>query len=157
MNLLKNIPAVNKIGNKKIQLGLVIVISIIGIIVLFVVTRKIKTFIALWKDARDNKTEQQVLELQGVTLSYSKQWYEALARRIYNAANWTWYDWNCDEITTQAALTKLKTDLDYLELISAFGTRDGYDMNGFIDSCLNDSEKEAVNNVWSGRGMKKRL
>ena len=146
-----------KIENKKARVGLIITVSIIGLIVLFVVTRKVKSFVVAFKDQQDNKSEKQVLKLQGHKLSFPLQWYEAQARKIYNSSNWTWYDWNCDETNTMNALQELKNDLDYLELVAQFGIRDGYDIHGFIDGCLNQEEKDQVNNVWAGKGIKKRL
>jgi len=145
------------VENRKTRIALTIGTLVVAAIVLFVVTRKMKSLFAAWKDAQDYKSEQTVLGLQGHKLTYPKQWYEAQARKVYLGADWSWYDWNCDEQTTMNALTELRNDLDYLELIAQFGIRDGYDMHGFIDSCLNQGEKDRVNRVWAGYGMKKRL
>ena len=142
---------------KKLRIGLIIAGSIVGLIVLYVVGRKVKTLFEAWKDTQSNKSEQQILAMSGITFSHPKQWYDALARKIYLASNWTWYNWNCDEATTMSALKEIENDRDYLELVAQFGVKDGYNLNGFIDSCLNATEKDQVNSVWNSKGITKRL
>ena len=146
-----------KISTKNINWKVIIPTTIVGIVILIIVTRKMKTLIRAWKDSQTNKSELQILTLQGVKLTYSRQWYESLARKIYLSTNWTWYSPNCDEQTTMSALAQLENDKDYLELVRQFGLKDGYNMTEFIDGCLNINEKEQVNSIWNSKGITKRL
>lgn len=145
------------IERRRTRIGLTIVVAVVGMIVLYVVGRKVKSLFDAWKDQQDNKSELQLLQLSGVTPSFNNSWYESQARKVYAGANWTWYDWNCDEETTISALSQLENDMDFLKLVEAFGVRDGYDMYGFVRSCLNETEIDRVHNVWSSKGITKRL
>ncbi len=145
------------IGKSKVPVGWIIAGGVIGLIVLYVVARKVKTLFEAWKDTQSNKSEQQILALQGIKLTHPRQWYTALANTIYLASNWTWYSPNCDEATTMNSLQQIENDRDYLELVAEFGLKDGIGLHGYIDGCLNPSEKEQVNNIWISKGITKRL
>jgi hypothetical protein len=143
--------------DKKLKIALIVTIVLIGSLVLFLVSRKIASLVKAWKSIQDNKSEQQILSAQGTKLSYPKNWYESQATKLYNSVSWAWYNPNCDEAGTMSVLTLLKNDLDYLELVSAFGMKDNLDMVGWINTCLNQEEKDSVNNIWAGKGITKRL
>lgn len=106
---------------------------------------------------RAKKQEQKLLEQLGIEPSFSSATFMSMAAELHEALFHNWYDWNCDETTIQNVLMRLQNDLDYTELSIAFGTRDTYDMETYIQRCLNSSERKYVNNYWEERGMTKRI
>jgi len=139
---------------------LIITLSIVAMIMLYVIGRKVSSLIRAARIARDNKSEHQVLAFQGMRLSYSKSWYEQQGRRLYNAMKSTWYDptsYGTDENTIYSIFGALKNDLDFLELFSAFGIKGGYDLQEWIDGDLNQGEKDKINRVLKNKGITKRI
>jgi len=142
--------------NKVNPIGIFIVL-IISVVIALIFKKRIERLIKNLKDNRAKKKEQQLLEQLGIPLSNSPSFFNALATELYQAVSWSWYNPDCDETGTQKALMQLKTDRDYNELSLAFGVRDTYNMETYIQSCLNGSEKNLVNQKWSSLGMTKRI
>jgi hypothetical protein len=135
---------------------LAVVILLAGLVaVLF--KKRIERLMRNIKDAKAKRKEQQLLDDLGIELTHSPEYYNSLANELHQAVYHSWYDWNCDETATQRVLMKLNTDRDYNELAIKFGVRDTYNMETYIQACLNQTEKNLVNQTWSGRGMTKRI
>lgn len=135
----------------------IIVVSIIGVIVLIIFKNRIEKLIKNIKDAQAKRAEAKLLDQLGMTLSHSKDWYNGLATELYQAVSWSYLNPNCDESSTQKALTKIENDRDYVELAIAFGVRDTYNMETYVQSCLNPTEKNWVNQIWSNKGITRRI
>ena len=125
-------------------LGLVVVV-IIATVLAFVFKKKIEDMIRNIKQIQAKKKENQLLVDLGIPLTYSLDSYNSIANQLYQAVKWNWYSPDCDETGVQKALVKLYTDRDYIELALAFGIRDTYSMETYVQSCLNASEKNWVN------------
>jgi len=57
---------------RRIHPGLIIASVVVGLIIVILVGAKIKSLVEAFRENRDNKSEQQILQAQGVKLTYSK-------------------------------------------------------------------------------------
>jgi len=133
---------------------------VVGLIVLVIVVGKVKSLIRAWKEARDNKSEQQVLEAQGIKLTYPTNWYENKARELYNSMNTVWYDvttYDTKEDRIVSIFDQLENNLDFIELDDAFGVRDNYDMQQWLDGDLSQWWKDQINGRLANSGITKRV
>lgn len=142
---------------KGVNVVSILILIVLGLIVAFVFKKRLERLFRNIKAMRAKKQEQKLLEQLGIEPSFSSATFMSMAAELHEALFHNWYDWNCDETTIQNVLMRLQNDLDYTELSIAFGTRDTYDMETYIQRCLNSSERKYVNNYWEERGMTKRI
>lgn len=144
----------------KVSSKLTIALIIVGIVVLIVVVTKLKSLGKAWIETRDRQSEQAVLGLQGMKLSYSKSWYSDQGRKLYTAMKSTWYvpwEWGTDENAIFAVFGQLKNDLDFLELYNAYGIKEGYDLQEWIEGDLSGYDIEKINRKLKNAGLTKRV
>ena len=134
-----------------------LVALLISVVVLLLMKKRISSLIQAMKNRRAHKKEQKLLDELGVIPSFSAVVYQNLANELKQVVTWSWYAPNCDETATQRALKKLVNDRDYIELALAFGIKDSWTMENWIQSCLNQSEKNFINQYWSSKGMITRI
>jgi len=145
---------------KKIHPGFIIAGIIVALIVIILVSAKIKSLVSAWKDARDHKSEQQILNAQGVKLSYPKSWYQQQANDLFNAMDSQWYNpfsWGTADSKVNSIFDSLNNDLDFLQLFESFGIKDGYDLQAWLDGDMSQYEKDIINNSLSSSGITKRI
>lgn len=78
--------------------------------------------------------------------------YRALADQIEEAVNQPFYD-PTDEESIYDAIEQLKNNRDWLELVSAYGNRDGYTLQRALQGDLDSSERADVNTILESRGI----
>jgi hypothetical protein len=145
---------------RRLHPGFIMGLVILGLIIVILVSAKIKSLVQAWKENRDNKSEQQVLQMQGVQLSYPRSWYETKANELFYAMDSQWYNpfsWGTSDTRVYDIYEQLKNDLDFLELYNAFGVRDGYDLKAWIDGDMNQGEKDQINAILATAGITKRV
>lgn len=145
---------------RRVHPGFIIGAVIIGLVIVILVSAKIKSLVSAWKESRDNKSEQLVLQAQGMKLTYAKSWYENKSRELFTAMDSTWYDpstWGTNEDRIVSIFGELRNDLDFMELFSAFGVRDGYDLQAWIDGDLSQWYKDQINGQLANQGITKRV
>lgn len=137
----------------KMKWGLILAGIIVGVIVLAVVVWKIKARLQAFKEATQNQAETAALEAQGMTLSYSKNEYEGMANKLYVAMD----GWGTDEDAILEVFERINNDLDFLELDSAFGSKDGYSMLEWLQGDISQYYFDKINNMLNSNGVTKRL
>jgi len=145
---------------RRIHPGLIIASVVVGLIIVILVGAKIKSLVEAFRENRDNKSEQQVLQAQGVKLTYSKSWYQNKASELFRAMDSIWYDpstWGTDEDRIMRIFGALKNNLDFIELESAFGVKDGYDMDAWLRGDLSTYYLDQINKMMTNRGITKRV
>lgn len=145
---------------RRIHPGLIIASVVVGLIIVILVGAKIKSLVEAFRENRDNKSEQQVLQAQGVKLTYPKSWYQNKASELFRAMDSTWYDpstWGTDEDRIMRIFGALKNNLDFIELESAFGVKDGYDMDAWLRGDLSTYYLDQINKMMTNRGITKRV
>jgi hypothetical protein len=138
---------------RKMKYGLILAGIIVGVIILSVVVWKIKTRFRAWKSAQENKAEQQALAAQGVTLSFPPNEYVGFANKLYNAMD----GWGTDEDAILEVYEKLRNDLDFLELEAAFGSKDGYTLQEWLEGDLSQYYFDKINGMLQSQGVTKRI
>ena len=138
----------------------IIIGSIVGIIILAIVSKKLSKLIRAYRVARDNKTEQQALQLSGMKKTYPDSWYENKASTLFSSMNSTWYDpttWGTSEEPIYNIFNECQNDLDVIALYTAFGVRDGYTLQEWLDGDLGQAEKDKINSMFAVKGITKRV
>ena len=138
----------------------IIIGSIVGLIILAIVSKKISKLVKAFKIAKENKTEQQALQLAGVKKTYPDSWYQNKASTLYSSMNSTWYDpttWGTSEEPIYQIFNECQNDLDVIALYTAFGVRDGYTLQEWLDGDLEPEEKDKINQMFSIKGITKRV
>jgi hypothetical protein len=137
----------------KMKWGLILAAIIVGTIVLAVVVWKIKVRFQAFKSAQENKSEQNALEATGMALSYSPNEYQGMANKLEVAMD----GWGTDEDAIMEVFERVKNDLDFLELDSAFGNRDGWNMIEWLQGDLSGYWMDKINNTLNSNGCTKRV
>lgn len=98
-----------------------------------------------------NKSKGQLAAHQaaGETQTYTDAEYNAMASAIYTAMKGP----GTDEEAAYAVLNKLKNNVDFLKLQTAFGIRDTYDLNAWVQGDFNTSEIAQINNLLANKGI----
>jgi len=111
--------------------------------------------------ARANAAMQQdtlVLTGQGQRLTHPATQYFIYADALYTAMNSDWYNpfsAGTDETSIMEVMADMKSDLDVMELIKAFGKKDGYSLGDWLTDELSSSYKEFyVNEPLRRNGVK---
>lgn len=130
-----------------------LVLIIVGIIVVFVIVRRVFKYFEKRFEIADAQTEINALQQAGQQPSYPQSQYTDLANQLYNSVEGmgTWDD-ELDEVFNQ-----LNNDIDFLLLKSSFGLRDGYTMQEWLNGDLSDGRKEDINSVLSIKGITYRI
>lgn len=97
-----------------------------------------------------NEAEQWTAQGQQPTLPLLQ--YKSLADQIETAVNQPWYD-PTDEDSIYDAVGQLKNNRDWLELVSAYGNRDGYTLQTAIQGDMDTEERANVNNILQSKGI----
>lgn len=115
------------------------------------------------KEARDAKkaaeananlinTEAEQWQAAGQTLTMPLLQYNALADQIETAVNGPFYD-PTDEDSIYSALSKLGNNRDFLQLVSAYGARDGYTLQSAIQGDMDPEERQKCNQILQSKGI----
>jgi hypothetical protein len=142
------------------RIAWIIIGSIVGLIILAIVSKKISRLVRAFKVAKENKTEQQALQLAGVKKTYPESWYQNKASTLYSSMKSTWYDpstWGTSEEPIYQVFNECQNDLDVIALYTAFGVRDGYTLQEWLDGDLEPEEKDKINQMFSMKGITKRV
>jgi len=116
------------------------------------------------KEKKKDKKNQE--ETANVIANEAEQWtaqqgqqptlpllqYKSLADQIETAVNQPWYD-PTDEDSIYDAVGQLKNNRDWLELVSAYGSRDGYTLQTAIQGDMDTDERANVNNILQSKGI----
>lgn len=147
-------------STKKLHPGIIIAGIVVALIVVILISSKIKSLVGAWKDARDHKSAQAILQAQGVKLSHPQSWYSSRANDLFNAMDSQWYNpfsWGTTDSTVNSVFSQLKNDLDFYALFEAFGIKDGYDLQAWLDGDMNQTEKDIINNSMASAGITQRI
>lgn len=137
----------------KMKWGLTLAAIIIGVIILTMVVWKLKIKFSAWKKASENKAEQDQLEATGMKLSYNPNAYVGFASKLEKAIA----GWGTDEDSILEVFEQINNDLDFLELDSAFGSRDSENMYEWLEGDLSQYYIDKINNMLNSNGVTKRI
>ena len=101
-------------------------------------------------------TEADAWEAGGQALTMPALQYIALADQIELATEGPWYD-PTNEDAIYSALMQLKNNRDYLELVKAYGMRDGYTLQSSIQGDMSPSEIAKCNQILQSSGITYRI
>lgn len=132
-----------------IKLLIIVVISVIGYYLIKSKFKKIET----QKDIVENKAEIKVYEQQGEQPTYDNFEYNDMADDLYAALD----GWGTDYTVVGEVINKLQNNVDFLKLVAAFGVRDGYGFQEWIDGDISTSNKQAYNDTLAAKGITKKL
>ena len=134
-----------------------IIILVGGSVALFVAYRQLKNIVGFVRGAAgrvQTGSELGALQSQSINPTYTNTQYSIFANGLYSAMANTWFDYGTDEDAIKNIMQKMKNDADVLKLIQAFGTRDGYDLTGWLTTELNTSDmQEYVNGPLTANGI----
>jgi hypothetical protein len=102
-----------------------------GIVLTFFAWRRIKGFLGLIKETKQNVqtgTELTSLQTQNVNPTYTNTQYGIFADGLYSAMVDSWYWYGTDEDGIKSIMEKMLNDADVLKLNTTFGVRDGYSL-----------------------------
>jgi len=85
--------------------------------------------------------------------------YKSLADQLEKAFNPSWWEFEGTiEQSVYDAISQLKNNRDWLELVSAYGTRDGETLQVALqDELDSDEERANVNNILTSKGIVYRI
>lgn len=137
-----------------------LIVVILAIILIWYMIVRFRAWLKAIQRNAETKSELSVLEGAGLQATYTTEEYEEMASRLYNGMQSDWYnpfDWGTDDSSVQGVFEELENDIDFMKLKAAFGIRDGYSFQQWIDGDLNQGEKDEINSVMASKGMKKRI
>jgi ABC-type lipoprotein release transport system permease subunit len=145
-----------------ISIGSVILLALIVLIVVKIVVKGSARREQKKIEENVEEIQEQQQEQQGdiPKATYSKDAYERLANRIYEAMDSSWYNpfsYGTDEWEIVKVFSYMKNNTDYLNLIMAFKTRDGYGLEEWVSSELSSSWIAMINKKLADKGIKYRL
>jgi len=137
-----------------IERNLIIVGSIGGTIAAGIAIKRAVDSSKARKAQRAIERDQATLEKTGQNVSYLDTQYNMFADTLYTAMNGA----GTDEEAVAGVMYKMKTDVDLLKLVQAFGKRDGYSLADWIASEFSQEDKSFyVNEVLQRKGLKFRF
>lgn len=137
-----------------------IVVGLLVLLALWWAFNYIKsTFVAIG-DRTVHKSEVAVLTASGVQASFTETQYQSMATQLYTAMDSSWYNpfsYGTDEETIEDVFGRLKNDMDFMRLQSAFGIKDGYGLIEWLDGDLSADEKQRINTMMSSKDITKQI
>lgn len=124
------------------------------IIIIFVLVRRAYRAIVIPMRTKDEalaaNQEMNALQEIGEAASYPPSKYDELATALYNSMD-GWGTWDDD---LDAVFNQLHNNMDFLLLKQAFGLREGYTFQEWLDGDLSDDRKSEINQVLRSKGIK---
>lgn len=137
-----------------IERNLIIVGSIGGSIAAAVAIKRAVDNSKARKAARAIERDEETLKKNGQDASYLDTQYNMFADTLYTAMKGV----GTDEEAVAGVMYKMKTDVDLLKLVQAFGKRNGYSLTDWIASEFSQEDKSFyVNEVLQRKGLKFRF
>ncbi len=137
------------LGNPKIMISIGIIVLIIGI-VLAIFWKKIKDAIDDAKQQRElEKKQDEVESFTHTTQTYPDSYYVAFADQLESAMRGL----RTDEETVYVIMGKIKNDVDYLKLNSAFGTRSKQNLTRWIHGDFSERDIKKINTILKNNGV----
>jgi hypothetical protein len=139
--------------------GIQQIITLVALSVLvWLIVTKAKAYLSAISTNINQKTEIQVLENLGMKLSYSKIEYLTIAENLDVAMRGL----GTDEIAIISELEKIKNDLDFIQLNSAFGLRSASfsnpsNLSNWLMSDLGTTIVQQINIQLKNKGLKKQF
>lgn len=137
-----------------------VVIVVVAIVVVWYLFHRVKGFMKATKNNAENQGQLTVLESKGITATFNSSEYEQMASQLYEAMKSTWYlpgSWGTNENAIYSIFGRLKNEVDFLKLQSAFGIKGGYGLIYWLQDELDDTEKSELNQLLASKGITKRI
>lgn len=110
-------------------------IVIFIIILLFIIIRNVNKWIARLRAKKEVADLETSAEATGEQPTYLAANYNSFASSLYYAMQSDWYnpfDYGTDETAVKDVFNKMMNTRDIVELLKAFGIRDGYDLGQWL-------------------------
>lgn len=126
-----------------------ITLIIAAIVLTWILVKRISRRVQNQQEIANAKLEQNQFIQNGETPTLQESEYGDLAIALYNsmAGAGTWDD------DFDGVFNKLENNVDFLKLKSAFGIRDGYTFQEWIDGDLSPARKAKINSSLSAKGI----
>lgn len=125
------------------------IVVIVVLILVFILVKRAFKIIQIKSDSYDTNSEIKGYQNAGESPSYPASKYQELATQLYNSMD----GWGTDDPSFEDVFNQLNNNLDFLHLKNAFGVKDGYTFQEWIDGDLEADEKEAFNNLLRNKGI----
>ncbi len=128
-------------------------IVIFIIILLFLIIRNVNKWIARIRAKQQIADLETSAEATGEQPTYLPANYNSFANSLYYAMQSSWYnpfDWGTDETAINEIFNKMMNTRDVVELLKAFGTRDGYDLGQWLSG---DGMTQSVNQILQSKSI----
>lgn len=130
-----------------------VIIVVVVLVILFLIIKSGKSFLQGLSNKSSDTAESLSLGVQGVQKTFTDAEYKQQAGQLYNAMA----GMGTDEDVIMSVFGKQQNDRDIVELNSAFGTRDSYDLQTWLSDDLGTGELLALNNMLANKGITKQF
>jgi len=130
-----------------------VVIVIVIIVIIFLLIRSGKSFFQGLSNKASDTAESLSLGAQGQQKTFTDAEYKQQAGQLYNAMA----GMGTNESVIMSVFGKQQNDRDIVELNSAFGIRDSYDLQAWLSGDLGESELQDLNNMLANKGITKQF
>lgn len=137
---------------------LIVAGTAVTVFVGYQIYKKIKSL----KESKDARTDEKYFEKQGQTASYPLSNYKQFADAIYAARHGN-NVLGTDEDSIYNIISKMKNDIDILNLINAFGMKrksfslEDANLGGYLTDELDAKELDKVNGILASNNIKYRF
>lgn len=138
-----------------------IMVVIIAMIIIWVLWNRFKGAYTAIENSVQAGGEIAQLSSQGIKATYTTAQYNSMADDLYEAMN----GWGTDSNTIYATFKKLKNDVDFIKLDTAFGVREASDnlfgmleeedLQGWILDDLSKTQIDKLNKQLKNQGISK--
>lgn len=131
------------IDNPKRAIALAILV-VLAVVLLVFFWKKIKNAISGVQTQLDNnKLIKEEIAVSGVSPSYSDAQFRVFAQDLYGAMK----GWGTNEEKIYNVFRQMKSKVDVLKLIDAYGTRDGENLFEWLDGDLSSWNFRKINQI----------
>jgi uncharacterized protein YpmB len=126
-----------------------VAIVIVAIIVIYLTFSRVLAFIRATNRRIDDKGAVQAHQAAGETPTFTTSQYKAMADKLYYAMD----GWGTDDDAVFEVIGQLKNNVDFLNVRSSFGIRDGYDLQDWLRGDFSSADIQRINNLLYAKGI----
>lgn len=148
---------------KSMSSGQQLFVVLLFIVLLWVLRNAIKGYVEGAKESIRNVSEEVALNNAGIKATYTESQYKTMAKALFDAMD----GYGTDDPVIFSTFGKLKNDVDFVKLETAFGVREAtdnlfglmtpQDMSGWILDDLSEEQVTLLNRKLQQQGLTKRL